>query len=136
MWRCFLLLFVSGLLLATQPSIALAPMVTYLPDKVMNYREPEPQTEIFIATAYTWTGCRTATMTWPSRGRTIAVDPQVIPYGSRVYVNGQGPFIAEDTGGAIRGNRLDIYIGEGPEAYQEAIQFGRREVEVRIEGAQ
>ena len=66
--------------------------------------------------------------------RTIAVDPRQIPYGSRVYINGTGPYIAEDTGGAIRGRRLDIYFGDGAEAYREAIEWGRREVEVRVEG--
>lgn len=41
--------------------------------------------------------------------RTIAVDPKVIPLGTTVRINGQ-EFIAEDVGGAIKGNRIDIYV--------------------------
>lgn len=83
----------------------------------------EPQ--IFEATAYTWTGYRTATGTWPSRG-TVAVDPNVIPLGSVLYVEGYGPAVAADTGGDIKGQRVDLYM----DSYEEAIQFGRREVQV------
>ena len=53
----------------------------------------------------------TATMTIPEVGRTIAVDPRVIPLGSRVLIPGRGMYHAEDVGGAIKGNRLDIYTG-------------------------
>jgi len=49
----------------------------------------QPITYTMIATAYTHTGYRTATGTWPSRG-TIAVDPEVIPLGTRLYVDGYG----------------------------------------------
>ena len=104
------------------------------PEPVIEYQEPgpQPQTETYIATAYILSDGNgdgvTATGTVPSRGRTIAVDPRQIPYGSRVYINGTGPYIAEDTGGAIRGKRLDIYFGDGAEAYREAIEWGRIEV--------
>ncbi len=79
------------------------------------------------ATAYTWTGSRTATGTWPSR-RTVAVDPRVIPLGSELYVEGYGPAVAADTGGDIKGQRIDLYM----ESYEEAIQFGRRQVLVEV----
>jgi len=52
-------------------------------------------------------------------GKTIAVDPDVIPLGSTVYINGQ-EYIAQDVGGAIQGNRIDIYC----ESHEEAIQRG------------
>ena len=77
------------------------------------------------ATAYTWTGYRTATGTWPSRG-TIATDPRVIPLGTELYIEGYGPAVAADTGGDIKGQRVDLYM----DSYEEAIQFGRREVQV------
>jgi 3D (Asp-Asp-Asp) domain-containing protein len=98
--------------------------------------EQERELLIFEATAYTLedgsgTG-KTATGTIPEVGRTIAVDPKVIPYGSKVIVNGH-TYIAEDTGGAIKGNRLDIYMGSGNDAYMKAKQFGRQNVEVIIE---
>ena len=41
----------------------------------------------------------------------MAVDPKVIPLGSKVWVEGYGEAIAGDTGGAIKGNRIDILLG-------------------------
>ena len=52
-------------------------------------------------TGYTHTGSRTATGTYPRRG-TIAVDPDVIPLGTKLYVPGYGYGVAEDTGGAVQ----------------------------------
>jgi 3D (Asp-Asp-Asp) domain-containing protein len=134
-----LTLILALALLLYSPGTTYAPIAD--PEPVIEYQEPEPepqpQTETYIATAYILSDGNgdgvTATGTVPSRGRTIAVDPQHIPYGTKVYIDGQGPFIAEDTGGAIRGKRLDIYLGNGKQAYREAINFGRREVQVRVE---
>lgn len=61
----------------------------------------------------------TATGTTPTVGRTIAVDPNLIPYGSEVTINGN-TYIAEDCGGAIKGNRVDILF----DTHQEALEFG------------
>ncbi len=58
----------------------------------------------------------------PKPGRTAAVDPKIIPYGSKVYIPGIGWRIAEDTGGAIKGNRIDILM----DSEEKAFQFGRR----------
>jgi len=58
----------------------------------------------------------------------IAVDPSFIPLGSRINVPGYGEFIAGDTGGAIKGNRIDIHMTD----IQQALQFGRRSIEVQI----
>ena len=125
-------------LLLYSPGTAYAPLAEPEPVIEQPGPEPQPQTETYIATAYILSDGNgdgvTATGTVPSRGRTIAVDPRQIPYGCWVYINGTGPYIAEDTGGAIRGKRLDIYFGDGAEAYREAIEWGRREVEVRVEG--
>ena len=52
-------------------------------------------------------------------GKTIAVDPAVIPLGSTVIIDGQ-TYIAQDTGGAIQGNRIDIYCS----SHQEALELG------------
>ena len=59
---------------------------------------------------------------------TIAVDPTVIPIGSKVYVDGYGYAIAADTGGAIKGNKVDLYFNsEG-----ECSSWGRKQVQVKI----
>lgn len=66
----------------------------------------------------------TATGTTATEGRTIAVDPRVIPYGSTVtiyFADGTShTYTAEDCGGGIKGNRLDIYFDD----HQAALQFG------------
>lgn len=67
----------------------------------------------------------TATGTVPTVGRTIAVDPSVIPYGSQVIINGH-TYVAEDCGGAIKGNKIDILF----ETHKEALQFGVQYAEV------
>ena len=59
----------------------------------------------------------------PDRGRTIAVDPSVIPLGSRVFIEGYGVFIAEDTGGAIKGNKIDIAVSTHERANELGVQY-------------
>lgn len=58
----------------------------------------------------------------------VAVDPNVIPLGTRLYIPGYGMALAADTGGAIQGNIIDLCV----EDYGEAMQFGRRTVKVYI----
>lgn len=62
-----------------------------------------------------------------TEGRTIAVDPTVIPLGSTVYLNGTS-YIAEDTGSAIKGNKIDLFINN----HQRAKEFGVQKMEVKI----
>ena len=69
----------------------------------------------------------TASGTYVRRG-VIAVDPQVIPLGTRVYIPGYGIAVAEDTGGSIIGNRIDIAF----DTYLEAVDFGRQLIEIYI----
>ena len=64
----------------------------------------------------------------PARHGVVAVDPDVIPLGSRLYIPGYGEAIAADTGGAIVGDTIDLCM----ESYDEAIAFGRRSVEVYV----
>ena len=86
------------------------------------------------ATAYTAKdGARTASGRVASVG-CVAVDPKVIPMGSKLYIttpNGNivyGTAVAADTGGAIKGNKVDLYYN----TYNECIQFGRRNVTVYV----
>ena len=67
------------------------------------------EVRVVRATAYTETGGHTSTGKDPKVGM-IAVDPKVIPMHSRVYVEGYGFAVAEDVGGAIKGNRIDVYL--------------------------
>lgn len=78
------------------------------------------------STAYCY-GSRTATGTRPRKG-TIAVDPRVIPLGTKLFIPGYGYGIAEDTGGAVKGNFIDVYFP----SRQAALNWGRRTVKIKI----
>ncbi len=84
-----------------------------------------------VATAYwadpSWSNGRTATGV-PARYGVVAVDPSVIPLGTRLYIPGYGYGVAADTGGAIVGNRIDLCFDTG----QQAIDYGRQPVTVYI----
>lgn len=67
----------------------------------------------------------TASGTRATQGRTIATDTSVIPFGSKVVINGQ-IYTAEDTGSAIKGKRIDIFF----ESHTEALYFGRQKAQV------
>ncbi len=87
------------------------------------------------ATAYTayCAGCSGITATGidlrsnPNQ-KVIAVDPNVIPLGSRVWVEGYGEAIAGDTGGAIKGNKIDVFIP----SQGEALNWGVQTVDIKI----
>ncbi|WP_202081435.1 3D domain-containing protein [Caldalkalibacillus salinus] len=64
----------------------------------------------------------TSSGTRASDGRTIAVDPNIIPIGTWVYIDGVGLRRAEDIGGAVRGNKIDVYF----EDHNQAVSFGTR----------
>ena len=87
------------------------------------------------ATAYTAScdGCSGVTATGidlvanPNQ-KVVAVDPSVIPLGSKVWVEGYGEAIAGDVGGAIKGNKVDVFIP----SYEDAMNWGRKTVQVKI----
>lgn len=92
---------------------------------------------LFTITAYcpcekccgNWSDGITATGTKATQGETIAVDPSIIELGSIVYfdgIDGFGGYVAEDTGGAINGNRIDLFFDD----HQEALEWGIKELEV------
>ncbi|MDK2563794.1 G5 domain-containing protein [Romboutsia sedimentorum] len=80
-----------------------------------------------VATAYAGDSI-TSMGTVPKWG-TIAVDPSVIPYGSKIYIPKFGmSFIAEDCGGAIKGNRIDIFMN----SESQAQSWGRQSIEINV----
>lgn len=65
---------------------------------------------------------KTASGAVAEAGKTIAVDPDVIPYGTEVIINGH-TYTAQDCGGAIKGNRIDIYCDSHEEALQNGLDY-------------
>jgi N-acetylmuramoyl-L-alanine amidase len=87
------------------------------------------------ATAYTGqcNGCSGVTATGIDlnanpNAKVIAVDPSVIPLGSRVWVEGYGEAVAGDTGGAIQGNKIDVHVPDKG----TALNWGRKSVTVKV----
>jgi 3D (Asp-Asp-Asp) domain-containing protein len=68
-----------------------------------------------------WTNHPTASGVMPTENHTIAVDTNVIPFGTKVMIDGI-VYVAEDTGSAIKGNRIDIYMPD----HKSALEFGVR----------
>lgn len=79
------------------------------------------------AYAYCYTTTRTACGTYPAYG-TIAVDPKVIPLGSKIYVPGYGWGTALDTGASIKGNKIDIWFPTEKQCYS----WGVRSVKIKV----
>ena len=65
--------------------------------------------------------------TVPVAGRTVAVDPEVIPLGSRIVLDGH-EYTAEDTGSGVKGNHIDIYF----DSHEEALEWGVKTLEVQV----
>ena len=80
-----------------------------------------------VATGYTYSGAQTASGVWPYVGG-VAVDPNLIPLGSKLYIEGYGPARAVDTGRAIKGNRIDLFF----DTESQCKAWGRRSVAVSI----
>jgi 3D (Asp-Asp-Asp) domain-containing protein len=145
--------FLTGLIVfSATPSIADSPLSQVRPRKVENQssaveakaepldttatrnrtvEEPKPLTPAspYVATAYSLRG-RTASGRMVSRGL-IAADPSVLPLGSRVRLDHpgySGEYVVADTGGAIRGRRIDIWTP----STSEAMRFGRRTVKLTV----
>lgn len=97
---------------------------------------PSTGKEFYVtATAYTAScnGCSGVTATGVNLKsnpnlKIIAVDPGVIPLGSKVWVEGYGYAVAGDTGGAIKGNKIDVFMPSKSKAYD----FGRQKVRVKV----
>lgn len=104
--------------------------------------EPEVEWDDIVATAYC--SCKKCCGVWAEnrpngivytasgeeavQGVTIAADWSVYPSGTVLYIDGLGERIVHDKGGAIKGNRIDVYFSD----HEEALQFGRQELKARV----
>jgi len=117
------------------------------PEEPENPEKPEGRTLEMEATAYTIAKGQvpnlkgiTATGTKVEKGRTVGVDPNVIPLGSLLYIESDyegvgGYYVAEDTGSAVKDNIVDVFFGwggKGTDDYKDAINFGRRTITVTV----
>ena len=91
---------------------------------------PASKRMAFVATAYSIEG-RTASGV-PSREGIVAADPGILPLGTRIRVHGagqySGDYVVRDTGTAVKGHEIDIYLAND----REAKVFGRKRVEVEV----
>jgi 3D (Asp-Asp-Asp) domain-containing protein len=91
--------------------------------------------ETFIITAYCpcvkccgKTDGITASGVKAVEGITVAGDTSKLPFGTKIYIDGVGERIVQDTGGVIKGNKIDLYFDE----HQSALNFGRQTKQVTI----
>ena len=140
-----LLLMILASLSPAEPQGDLTPYmsdVVYIPQKVYARGKPKKVKKRFLTvykslgkftlTAYCgcsacsggW-GSKTATGTQAKAGRTIAVDPTVIPYGTKIKI-GKNIYTAEDCGGGIKGKHIDIYF----DSHSDAVNFGKQKKKV------
>lgn len=97
---------------------------------------PIQNSETYTITAYCscekccgeWADGFTYTGELAHEGTTIAVDPNKIPLGTKVYIEGVGERVAQDVGGAIKGNRIDLFFYN----HADALKFGVQYLEVTI----
>lgn len=95
--------------------------------------DPLPYSKVFTANATAYWAVRGVGKTYTASGRlavrnpdgysTIAVDPSIIPYGTKLFVESYGFAIAADTGTGIKGNRIDVYFNTRDEACNWAVKY-------------
>lgn len=115
------------------PETVVVPPVVVLPSD----GPQETRTCVFTVTAYcpcekccgAYANGYTATGAKATQGVTIAADPDVLPMGTEIELDGH-TYTVQDTGGAIAGNRLDLYF----DSHEDALQWGVREKVVRWVG--
>lgn len=118
------------------PETVVVPPVVVLPSDEPQETQ-EMRTCVFTVTAYcpcekccgAYASGYTATGAKATQGVTIAADPDVLPMGTEIELDGH-TYTVQDTGGAIAGNRLDLYF----DSHEDALQWGVREKTVRWAG--
>jgi 3D (Asp-Asp-Asp) domain-containing protein len=86
---------------------------------------PVSRYETYIATAYSLRGITASGER--VRSGIIAADRRVLPIGSKVHIEGYGNYTVKDTGGKIKGRRIDIWMP----SRKQAMKFGRRAVQLK-----
>jgi 3D (Asp-Asp-Asp) domain-containing protein len=143
-WTLIILITLAVILALTTPNLNLFSYLTGKNAKVVIKKEPYLVTEYkeiekkvewfyFIATGYSKNDTNQGTTGVTSTGKTaaegmIAVDPKIIPLGTTVEIKDIGFFIADDRGGKIKGNRIDIFF----DSEEEAKDFGKKGVWLRF----
>jgi 3D (Asp-Asp-Asp) domain-containing protein len=96
-----------------------------LPQTPLNHRQHQVEMMMTV-TSYSLRG-RTATGSKPKIG-TAAVDPRVIPLGSILFIPGYGWARAKDTGSAIKGHKIDVWLP----SKSQALKWGRKKLKVKV----
>ena len=124
---------IDSFLVKTETEIVLEKKPVFITE----VKEIEKETEwfYFVATGYSANDPLQGTNGITATGKKIkegmiAVDTKIIPLGTRIEIKDIGIFVAEDTGGRIKGNRIDIYF----KTKEEAKEFGRQIIWVRVLG--
>ena len=125
---------IDSFLVKTETEIVVEKEPVYITD--VKEIEKEIEWFYFVATGYSANDPLQGTNNITATGKEIkkgmiAVDSKIIPLGTRIEIKDMGVFVAEDTGGKIRGNRIDIYF----ETREEAKEFGRQVIWVRVLGS-
>ncbi|HEV2705027.1 MAG TPA: 3D domain-containing protein [Pyrinomonadaceae bacterium] len=121
----------AGVSLETsEPKTVRLPDETVAPRELTKTTDAESQsTQAFVATAYSLRG-RTASGRMVSKG-IIAADRRVLPLGTRVRIDAgayTGEYVVADTGGAVRGRKIDVWVP----STGEAMRFGRRSIKLTV----
>lgn len=129
------LTFLSGYDAGVRSYITVAPARTSAAKPERKKKKSKKKVDKYKITAYCpcrkcseGYGNNTSTGVKAKEGRTIAVDPSVIPYGTKVHIKGMGDFIAEDCGGDVKGKHVDIYF----ESHKKTVKFGVKMKKVKI----
>lgn len=109
--------------------------IEYEPSEPVAVEMSYNASELYVITAYCScyrccgkTNGITASGARATEGVTIAADTNKLPFGTKVYIEGVGERIVQDRGGAIRGNRIDLFFND----HQSALNFGRQTKKVTI----
>ena len=139
MYFCFCLGILVGYFLREPEVVEIKvenPIVRVCEPKEIKETEPTPTYKAMEIEATAYCPCEkccgktdgiTATGVKAKANRTVAADPNILPYGTEILC-GMGEFVVEDCGGSIKGNRVDFFF----DSHKEALEFGRQEFTIWV----